>query len=153
MSERDIEREEIEVVFGLTGGELNTDSFGPFKYNYDGPPEWTKGQRGQFHDWHSVDYMTGIHYGLFTPPPDCFEHEGTLRGLVYQKVASFASSGEAECLCNDVETADLDGDCCSVCENEYDSSNRGYVYIGDGWSEVVYCGMPLHVLDTVAGQR
>ncbi|MDM7992981.1 MAG: hypothetical protein QUS11_06665 [Candidatus Fermentibacter sp.] len=150
MSKRDIDREHMEIVFGLTGGELHDGPRGGFAYTYDGPPDYA---HDQFSDLYSADYMTVLHYGLFTESPSCFEHAGTL----YRRVvgAIYRNSGEAECLCNDCEALDMAayemGDRCPVCENDVREPGRRYVYIGEGWSEVVYRGTPLHVLDAAAG--
>lgn len=40
MTDAQIERTQVEQVFGLTGGELNDSPWGGFAYNYEGVPEW-----------------------------------------------------------------------------------------------------------------
>lgn len=116
-----IERQQIEVVFGLGGGELADppdpqfpDEWdGVFAYWYEGPPEYCA---RDYADHWDREYRTAIVYELFgrAATPDGWE-----------RVAYFVSSGENDCWCE----GDAD---CPVCEGD------GLVYIGDGHCEVVY---------------
>lgn len=40
VDEKDSERQQIEWLFSLTGGELWPESWNGFAYNYEGVPEW-----------------------------------------------------------------------------------------------------------------
>ena len=125
----DIERERIQCAFGLGGGELH-------EAHADFPDEWD----GVLAYWYEgvPDYATELRdldeartalidcmFGFPSPP------EG------WKQVASFSSSGEAECWwcaggAGDATGNEDERDRCKLCEGD------GVVYIGDGWCEVVY---------------
>lgn len=128
------ERAQVELVFGLTGGELNDDPWCPTyvtetygetrtyvaTYNYDGPPEWAEDTHD---DWATVTYRTMVRDNLIgcDAPSVVNDDNGT-----WQKVATYASSGETDCYCEGNDKA------CYLCGGD------GYVYVGDGWAEIVY---------------
>ena len=133
-----IERARIECVFGLGGGELHEphpdfrDSEGwddVIAHWYEGVPEYAT-ELGDLEDARTA--ILNCMFGVPDPPPG------------WQVVASFSSSGEAECWwC----AGGADGGAaagagngtghqqkraeCPLCEGD------GIIYIGDGWREVV----------------
>ena len=126
-SDADLAREQIEIVFALGGGELESAPWeGVGAFWYEGPPEYAA---SDFADRWEREYRTAIVYCLFSAPP-CPEG--------WEIVGSYASSGESECHCLMAEgTPEAE---CPVCEG------GGYVYLGDGWAEVVYRAR--HCVDT-----
>lgn len=114
------ETQQIAEVFGLTGGELSDtpwvepDGFASYWW-YEGVPEWAE----EDHAVDSHEYRTSVRDIMFgTPTPEGWEH-----------VASYRSSGECECRHEDFGIAGQD---CPLCEGD------GFIYLGDGWAEVVY---------------
>lgn len=112
-----LERERVEVVFRLTGGELHDrhpkfpDEWDDvFAYWYEGTPEYAE-------DLDDTDCRTAVVDCLYGFPD---VPEG------WEQVAAFSSSGETQCLCEGGEPE------CPLCEGD------GTVYLGDGWHEVVY---------------
>lgn len=109
------DRESVEWVFGLLGGELMDEPWKPsdadgrewtVTYWFDGVPEYAESE----YDWTGNTYRTAIRDEMFGPMPDVLvDSLGT-----YNRVGSFRSSGEAEL------------------------PDQSYAYIGDGWSEIVY---------------
>ena len=132
-----IERQQIEAVFGLTGGELADDRWDvgdqtgtarAYAYWYEGPPEWAA---HEFTDRYDVDYRTLICCCLFGGPPEVLgDDEGA-----WSRVASYASSGETECPWRGAANCAAEGPC-ALCGG--DEEDHGHVYLGDGWCEVVY---------------
>lgn len=133
--EHDLERERIACVFGLGGGELHEadDRFpdewdGPegIAYWYEGAPEYvTLGELGLDLDDEVRTAILCCIFGHPAPP------EG------WVQVASYSSSGERECWwCTDRDHDDGGDDGCKLCGGD------GYLYIGDGWCEVVYAMSP-----------
>jgi len=123
----DIEREQIEWVFGLTGGELNDHAWAGFAYNYDGIPEYAGDDYGDRYD---ATYRTVIGHFLFSlPPQTLISDEGLwrLRG-------AYRSSGETEC---PLHPEPVDGEHCPLCDSDR-GDPHGYIYIGEGWREVIY---------------
>jgi hypothetical protein len=138
-----LEKQRVEEVFGLTGGELSDKPWEPFaldeggehaerqcyRYHYDGAPSYAS----EFDD--SV-YCTVVVDCLFGGEPEVLYE----KGYRYERVASFTSSGETECPCADMRR---EGDCgdvpdpCPLCEEEA-SDETTHIYLGDGWCEVVY---------------
>ncbi len=123
----DLDRERVACVFGLGGGELHEphpdfrDEWdGVVAYWYEGVPEYAT-ELG-----HLEGARTAILDCLFgCPPPP----EG------WKQVASYSSSGEAQCWwCEG--TGEGSEEPCSLCEGD------GYVYLGDGWREVVFVPEP-----------
>mgnify|MGYP001606612710 CR=1 FL=1 len=130
MDEAQIERQRIEMVFGLTGGELGNEPWTytadgvdtAFPYWYDGAPDYV--ERHDVSDLHCREYRTAVVDELcgLSDTPNGWERR-----------MRFASSGETECGCKQDESHDGEPDPdCLLCEGD------GIVYIGDGWAEVVY---------------
>lgn len=123
----DTERQEIEWVFMLTGGELNDAPWGGFAYNYDGVPEWAA---SDFDDRFDHEYRTIIGCFVYgSPPEQIVDAEG-----VWELRATFASSGEAEC---PLRPEVVEDERCPLCD-EPSGEPHGYIYLGDGWAEAVY---------------
>lgn len=119
-TEQELERIEIENVFCLGGGELATEEWEGFRYWYEGAPEYATEYT---HDFDHT-YRTVLADCMFGAPdaPDGWE-----------QVASYASSGEADCWwCGEGTGNEDQRKDCPLCEG------GGYVYIGDGWAEVVF---------------
>ena len=129
----DLEREQIQCVFGLGGGELHVaderfpdeagwDSPDGIAYWHEGVPEYVSlDELGlTFDDEVRTAILCGV-YGLPDPP------EG------WEFVRAFTTSGECECWWCGSGTGNEDQrEECKLCEGD------GYVYIGEGWAEVVY---------------
>ncbi len=135
MSEtRDIEREEVEIVFGLTGGELSDRPWAVFRHWYEGPPAYHKEDLPE-----EGMYRTAVTCALYRTLPKELE-DGR---AVYKLEQSFEGSGEAPCPGSD----EGDG---RVAENQCNTHGRcwycderiyephSFVYIGPGWVEAVY---------------
>lgn len=173
-----VERECVEAVFALGGGELADEPWEPwvasdateadiawsartgiqpklserwtFRYHYDGVPEYADGDFADRHGF-GVDYCTVVRDCMFGELPEVL-HD---RGSTWHRVASYQSSGEMECprghdgVPGAIVGAEPwraewkgerpleDPDRCPLCEEER-GQPHGYVYIGDGWCEVVY---------------
>lgn len=158
---RDIERERIEWVYGLTGGELETSPWQtaapsvyqsdgsetgdwlpwPWRYWYEGTPEYATRELG-------ADYAADFRFrtivvdygGLYSPSPRLFDAE---TGREWRLIASYAHNGETECPgrhsdCPTVEPSD--GVACALCEEPI-GSPHGYI-LGNG-CEAVYRVVPL----------
>jgi hypothetical protein len=141
-NERDADREQIEWVFGLTGGELNdrpfvTKDHGQFVYWYDGVPEYASSDYPYRFD---REYVTLVSYSFCGTP---FETLEDLEGNKWVLQSVFGNSGETECpgqhegfgIVTDGHTAG--GDRCYLCDEKRGDKHR-YIYLGDGWAEVVY---------------
>jgi hypothetical protein len=144
-----IERQQVEYIYGLTGGELNDsplrywsedDSEGFCRYHYDGVPEWAT---EDFKDANcrNVDYFTTINidnpYGWFAQSMRMAD------GRVYHLVKTYASGGEAECPCSSSGCDEKVGEGCTkgyvecpLCEAT-EGEDHGMIYLGTG-SEAVY---------------
>lgn len=151
----DLERERIACVFGLGGGELHEahaefpDEWdGVIAYWYDGPPEYAT----ELKDANIVECSTcaGIGYDA-DRDADCRacdglgHHDREVRTAIldclygepepregWERIASFTSSGEAECWwCGDGSGNEDERPNCPLCEGD------GLIYLGDGWAEVV----------------
>lgn len=129
MGDGDLERERIACVFGLGGGELHqADDRWPDEWDgviehwYEGVPDYVS------LDELSLDLddevrtaILDVMFGLPEPPPG------------WRFVASYSSSGEAACWwCGDGTGNEEARDGCTLCDGD------GYLYLGDGWAEVVY---------------
>lgn len=150
---------QVECVFGLGGGELADgpkDGF-PFAYWYEGGPDYMGRAEREAAEWCSCHGADGQDecpecnghgsYEVRTVIADCLYGEPTLPAG-WTKVQMFISSGEAECghcgpgtewdgseaqtkATPDSATGYKGDKACKLCEGS------GYVYIGDGWAEVV----------------
>lgn len=124
MTDEELSRMEMEVVFRLESGELS-DEFWPlsdrpededrgFAYWYEGIPHYAM---RDYPDRFDAIYRTAIAFELFgrakTP-------EG------WERVSSYSSSGGGPCWCGENNPD------CPLCEGQ------GEVFVGDGWHEVVY---------------
>jgi hypothetical protein len=149
-SEARIERQQVEWVFGLTGGELDSkplvcaDDDGAehtYAYHYDGVPEYAASDYDDVHS-DNADYFTVVTDCLYGNPPDVLI---TSDGKRYAQVNAYMSSGETECpgmgdgngKVSDGYTGPNGGKVCVLCEADI-GDDHGYIYIGDGWCEVVY---------------
>lgn len=129
------QRDRIEWVFGILGGELETVPWDGYPYWYDGAPDYAD-------ELKNGEYRTIIRNCLFDPPPD--EIEG------WKLIQTFSSSGETECpgkwFSNGVVH---ESDCveapssvgpykvCPYCEQAL-GMEHSMIYLGDGWLEAVY---------------
>jgi hypothetical protein len=147
MNRTDYERDQVAEVFGLTGGELEDEPWIPtyvtdtynevrpvtFTYWYQGVPEYAE---EDFTDWSWGGYRTVCRDEIFGQmPATVTDDEGTWR-----VVARYSSSGEIECpgrqFDNEVSPFPFP---CPYCEATADDTDgHGYIYIGDGWAEIVY---------------
>lgn len=138
------EREQVEAVFHLGGGELKVDAWGGYAYWYEGSPEYADDI-----DKDSGMYRTGIVAGggyLSQPKETITDADGQ----VWKLVNTYASSGETECNVCGNGTGDTftEGfyeeygeeprptDRCGLCENEV-KDMPGFIYVGEGY-EAVY---------------
>lgn len=149
-----IERQQVEAVFGLTGGELNdgplcfydadakpgTDGAMEWRrsFFYDGPPSYASADYPDLHT-DEATYLTIVCDCLHGMPPERI----TLKdddSRVYVRDNYFTSSGETECPCADMggEPDPFAGKACPLCERSADDPKHGHIYLGDGWCEVVY---------------
>lgn len=113
-TKKQVERAQVETVFGLGGGELETKPWSGRQYWYHGAPHYADNKFG------SAEVRTAIECLLFGQAK-------APRG--WAEVECYRTSGEAECWAC-YETGDKS---CRVCDGD------GLVYLGDGWCEVVYC--------------
>lgn len=153
-----IEKEQVEWVFSLTGGELadaplrfaevKTEPYrmaGGLKGSvltvrrwwrrwwYDGVPEYAR--RDLTGGWDDQNYITIVTDCLFGEPPKKI----IAKGKVWRRVAVYTSSGEGECPGHGRAVAEdeaKDGRC-PLCEDPV-GKEHGMIYLGDGWAEVVY---------------
>lgn len=125
MTDSEVECMQVEWVFVLTSGELCEPVEGwPFAYWYEGPPKWCE---HDFEDRYDCEYRTAIECRIFHNPDYHKGPEG------WTEVACFVSSGETECPCRyDDGEEDKPKPDCKLCDG------GGYIYLGDGWCEVVY---------------
>jgi hypothetical protein len=150
VKERAVERQQVEWVFGLTGGELDDEPLfcggTVYHFHYDGIPEYAGEDFPDQHD-NGIDYYTVV---------ACFLHsKGVEEDAVpyedYKLTRWYQSSGEAECPgrnCGSVEEAweHEKGSVCYLCEADKpklgepveDGNGHGYIYLGEGWCEVVF---------------
>ena len=127
-----LETARIAEVFGLTGGELADEVWTETAAHevsgtlyevkshwwYEGVPAWAEADYVDS----PYEYRTMVRDCLFGNPP------ARLSGK-WEFVAAYQSSGETECHHRDAGIADAN---CQLCEGD------GFVYLGDGWAEVVY---------------
>lgn len=150
--EVEIEREQIEWVFGLTGGELRFEPWtyevggkeSRFPYWYEGVPDYASGDFSDQYD-SGVEYRTVVTQALYGAPPERIESgsEGQIEDAGWLLQRMYHSSGETECPGRDdgdgtvTEEHTDGGDRCVLCE-ELLGEQHGYIYLGDGWVEAVY---------------
>jgi hypothetical protein len=127
-----IEREQIEQVFGLTGGELSDESWQGFAHWFEGAPEYATEHK----DTDEHTHRTIVGNFIFSSPPESIEDNG----IRWEKVATFVSSGETECpgVHGDYNLVENDAhEPCPLCGEKWNEPH-GFIYIGEGWAEVVY---------------
>lgn len=150
MDSKEIERQQVEYVFGLTGGELESkplafvDSDGDshsWLYHYDGFPEWAT-------EDYLDKYENGVSYLTLISIDACYGSDAPDRltladGTVWAKVADYTHSGETECplgSCGDNEAVGEETteglERCPLCEAEK-GEEHGCIYLGPG-VETVY---------------
>lgn len=153
MTSAEREKEEIEAVFSLGGGELEDESWGGFKYWYDGVPSYAE---GDFDDWALKEYHTGIGNYMGKGPSETYKNPIKDEDGEWEYQRHYTTSGETDCpVCgagsdnvylneyyeekyNVEDGADApDKAECPLCETEK-KDQPGVVYIGDGWAEVVF---------------
>lgn len=114
-----------DAIEWLLGEELADEEWEGFDYWYDGAPSYS-----EFPEWcNEWEYRTAFVDELLgrAPTPEGWE-----------RVASFSHSGEAPC---PWQGCDLGEEVCSLCEQIAESARHpyeGWLYIGDGWREVIY---------------
>lgn len=144
------ERAQVEYVFGLTGGELDDspcvlkDADGKAwhtAYHYDGAPEYAT----EYTKDYDSEYFTLVRECLWGAPPEILFDEN---GSKFERVEIFGHSGETECPGQHEDEGDkvadahcLQGDRCVMC-GEPKGESHGYIYLGDGWAEIVYRKVP-----------
>lgn len=142
-TQEQIERSNIEACFGLTGGELGSEPFGPHRYWYEGCPEWCTGTDGNYTEEQSMwgRYRTIVAIVVGEKPDASDIPEG------WRFVALYRSCSEVDCdACggqsDDEEDHDLVGpthehgdeseaEPCPYCEG------GGVQWLGDEWAEIV----------------
>lgn len=136
------EREVVEQVFGLTGGELSDKpqrysapgkTMGEFEYLYDGQPEHAEGR----HEFQESDCFTVVGCYFYGAPETEIllrDKHGRFAGVFVLK-AIYSSSGECACPCDGCD--DYDDEICPFCGREPGDEHE-CAYLGDGWLEVVY---------------
>lgn len=159
------ERAQVEQVFGLTDGDLeesawvptyqretwnfNADATGnhmakiiettPFTFTYwsQGVPEYVQSEYDAMPLSYAPTYRTVIRNEMFGQVPETVtDDEGT-----WTVVARYSTSGETECpLRHEGRTTTVSRYSevnCSLCDAAPGEAHS-YVYIGDGWAEIVY---------------
>jgi hypothetical protein len=141
MTEQEIERHQVEYVFGLTGGELNNNPWQGegfnFAYTYDGVPEWAQEDFSRDERFNET-FVTVVLAGSYWSPSETLtDSQGT-----WKLVKTYAHSGECECPLKDCDVEDLalagivQKERCFLCEEE-PGEQHGFIYLGDS-QEAVY---------------
>lgn len=145
MTEEEIEREKMEWIFGEElhePGERWKDEWdGVFAYWYEGAPDYAPEYNRDFDREYRTAILNEV-YGIAETP------EG------WERLASWSSSGERECPYQGQE--ELQGATqCYLCEEpvglDGQHPNEGWLYIGEGWGEVLYRRLPVHLLKSEGG--
>jgi hypothetical protein len=161
--ESNVEEMEIEEVFGLTGGELESESFlytypadvpsterrsGIFHFWYTGVPEYVEREIVNSHPW-NARFMTILRTSPYETAEVIFtkDDEAEETETKWQRIHEYSSSGECECPFRheeDPEHGKSDDGVplvgpggCHLCEADPGDAH-GHIYIGDGCAEVVY---------------
>jgi hypothetical protein len=133
-----LERQQVEWVFGLTGGELADKPIvlkdmeareWTCHYHYDFYPDYAESELER--QFFLFDKMTIVRDCLYGMPPTVLVDE---YGRYWTQIACFASSGETSC----PDTDSITGDLCPMCEGIHAEGETSYIYLGDGWRELVY---------------
>lgn len=139
-TEARIERETVEAVFSLGGGELDdepttyTTPDGEehvFTYTYDGPPEYASSE--ELSDLDECNSFTAIGCYIYSSPPA----QVTIKGTSYKLRATYSSSGETTCPCDGCDEDPFEDQVCPYCKRE-PGEEHGCAYLGEGWLEAVY---------------
>lgn len=150
--ERDFERQQIEEVFGLTGGELNNKPLNfraagvitgnmldfSWRYHYDGFPEWAE---QDFSHPYDSEFFTlveiGVSYQSSAPESITFED-----GKTWVRVRQYTHSGECDCPLGPNGNNETVGEDsteglqeCPLCE-EKKGKKHTYIYTGTGVESV-----------------
>lgn len=143
------EKQRVEQVFDLTGGELadkplrlayarsSGDTSGlPYRrtwarYFYDGVPNYAEADFAR----RTGTFITIVVDEQFQELPRTIY----ARGRRWKRIAAFRSSGETDCpdTGHVIAEAVFPLDRCPLCEARIGEHHES-IYIGDGWSEVVY---------------
>jgi len=141
---RDIEREQVEWVFHLTGGELEDEPWSGQKYWYEGVPDYIGD--AFTNDPEDTVYRTIVMQALYANVPEELDSE---EGMYTFTGKAETSSGETECPHrDDADNGKLvvSGQCgddgrCELC-HELKGDHHKYIYLGDGWTEAVFRRIP-----------
>ena len=117
---------------------------GTFCHWSKGAPEYLDNSKREREILDATHVRTVYADETFREDPDRFTDSA---GRVWTLRGRFSSSGETECLAGEGElvtdttshTSETGRRECPYCEEEL-GERHGYVYIGDGWSELVYVG-------------
>jgi hypothetical protein len=140
-----IEKEQVEWVFGLTGGELSDEPWlvavenhgeeeaRTFVYWYEGVPEYAA-------EDHKDRFDEGVQYRTIVKDCSCLVpmHE-KLRDEQgeWVLVRTFSSSGETECPAKNDDETKIAEKKCLLCDAD-PGDEHGFIYLGDGWLEAIY---------------
>jgi len=126
-----IDRESItiEAVFGLSGGELEGEPLEiegqTYRWWYEGVPDYVTSEFRN--DRRPLKTVIVCEFYSQTSPPDG-----------WSVAATYRNSGECPCpWCGDDTGYEEGRDDCTLCEGD------GYLYLGDGWCEVVLAKEPV----------
>jgi len=156
--EKHAEREQVEYVFGLTGGELSATPWAivyEAESSVDGKPFTPEGERVPEHEVHRSTWRYWYDDAPEYAARECaVEFPATTRTVVtcalyggvrrafydangkrWELLKFFTNSGETECPRKD-ETIP-EGAHCDLCDGTT-SAKHGFIYLGDGWVEAVY---------------
>jgi hypothetical protein len=143
-SEQQKEKEQVEAVFHLGGGELEDEPWGGYAYWYEGAPEYAADDVDQDSGTYRTVIVDGGGY-LSQPKETITDADGH-----WKLVNTYVSSGETDCTVCGSGMGDLftegfyeeygeeprPSDRCGLCENLV-KDMPGYIYIGEGY-EAVY---------------
>jgi hypothetical protein len=160
-ADRRIEKECLEAVFRedldsdpvsytyMSDGEAKD---GTFHFSLDGLPDWlserellleVKAKRNigdpDYSTRYDLEFFTVVQDCLFGLPPETI----TLAdGREFKRLTHYLSSGETECVARDQDNEEaLAEQACPYCECQA-GEKHGFIYLGDGWCQVVYCRIP-----------
>ncbi len=163
-----IERQRVEWIHGLTGGETADRPFRMLdlgrgkrlwaRYWYEGAPDWSNehaydsGRKGWRGSWRTLVWDSGS-YGSHLPPQSFRDSSGRR----WRKVASYRSAAECECPVPDSHLGKVTRrEAVLLPANKWDrqypkrrkaecpmceeriGSEHSYLYLGEGWLEAVY---------------
>jgi hypothetical protein len=169
LTDAEIERTQVEQVFGLTGGELSDESWGGYAWNYDSVPEWACDDFPR-----DVRYGAGGNYrtvivtgGGFLPTPKAVIE---VDGQAWDLVKTYGNSGETACCFEDGSGVKVTREHCRLvrtfpknrkslgynpkdmtayraecpyCEARI-GEKHGYIYVGESYEAVYQKRAPLY---------